>query len=158
GVVFCASSGDSGAGVGWPAISPYVVSVGGTTLNLNPDNTRQSETGWSGSGGGVSADIAQPAWQSGFYAGNTSQRLNPDVSYDGDPNTGFPVYDSTPYSGQVGWFQVGGTSAGSPQWAGLVAIANQRRGAGRNLSNLNPVLYSLRASFYDVTQGSNGGF
>src|SRR5581483_586607 len=55
GVAFFASAGDSGAGVEYPAASPFVVGVGGTTLHLDSSNNISSETVWSGSGGGASA-------------------------------------------------------------------------------------------------------
>src|ERR1035437_8008255 len=66
GVTFVASAGDSGEGVEWPAASPYVVGVGGTSLYLNPDNSRVSETVWSGSGGGISAYESAPSWQTNW--------------------------------------------------------------------------------------------
>src|SRR5205823_6642705 len=120
-VTFTASSGDSGAGVEWPAASPYVVAVGGTSLYLDGSNNRGSESAWSGSGGGISSYYSQPSFQTGWQ---TSTKLGvPDVSYDADPNTGVEVYDSV----NGGWFVVGGTSAGAPQWAALVALANELR-------------------------------
>jgi hypothetical protein len=83
-----------------------------------------------------------------------SGREVPDVGYLADPNTGVAVYDSTPDSGQAGWFVVGGTSAGAPQWAALVAIAN----AGRStpLSGAGSALYQLTGDFRDITSGTNG--
>jgi hypothetical protein len=83
------------------------------------------------------------------------------VSYNADPYTGVAVYDSTSYQGQSGWFQLGGTSAGAPQWAGLLALANAARAAnGRaSLGSGNSVLYSLApGSYCDIAQGDNGGF
>lgn len=113
GVVYTASSGDSGAPISWPASSPNVLAVGGTTLNVN-GTTYVGESGWGGSGGGPSAYYAQPAYQAGVVT-QTSQRANPDVAYDADPATGFSVYDTVPYNGSVpGWASVGGTSAGAP--------------------------------------------
>jgi hypothetical protein len=150
GVTFVASSGDSGAtpaivvngvnGVSvsvpvlspeWPASSPNVVGVGGTSLYLNQNNDYGTELGWSGavvtgSGGGISDFEGKPAYQS--QAQSTNNRTVPDVSYDTDPNTGFLVYDT--YQ-QSGWLTVGGTSAGAPQWAALVVLADQ----GRALAN-----------------------
>ncbi len=135
GVAFVASSGDSGAPISWPAASPNVLAVGGTALTLGSDNTWSSETGWSGSGGGPSAYESQPSYQTGFVT-STTKRANPDVAYDASPSTGYAVYDSDPYSGtSYGWLTVGGTSAGAPQWAAILAIADQgradRRPAGR---------------------------
>src|SRR5207249_11726854 len=119
GVSFIASSGDSGTSVSYPAASPYVVSVGGTTLNVDGSGNVQSETAWSGSGGGVSSQESAPSYQSGFNS--NSGRGVPDVSYVADPNTGVSIYDSFGYGG---WSQVGGTSAGAPQWSAITAIVN----------------------------------
>jgi subtilase family serine protease len=166
GVTFTASSGDNGAGVEWPAVSPYVLSVGGTSLYLDASGNRTSETAWSGSGGGSSAVYSQPTWQSGWQS--TGRRTVPDVSFLADPNTGVLVYDSV----NGGWFVVGGTSASAPQWAGLVAIANELRinSGSAPLSAFNSVLYPLVKSgtttpyhmnpayLYDVTTGNNGGY
>jgi subtilase family serine protease len=160
GVTFLASSGDNGAGVQWPAVSPYVVGVGGTTLQLDGTGNVLSETGWSGSGGGTSAYVAEPGFQLVWQT--SGKRMVPDVSYDADPNTGFPVYDSTSYSGMKGWFQVGGTSAGSPQWAALIALANASRASALNATD-TPMYYlgspsTLSLYFREITQGSNGGY
>lgn len=160
GITFTASSGDSGAGVLWPAVSPYVVGVGGTSLSLDSSGNVISETAWNGSGGGTSTIEPEPSYQSAFQT--SGKRMVPDVSYDADPNTGFPVYDSTSYSGSAGWFEVGGTSAGAPQWAALVALVNGSRAS--SLSNTDTPLYQIgapatRSSYYrDVTSGSNGGY
>src|SRR5208283_106631 len=85
GIIFFASSGDSGAGVIWPSSSPNVVSVGGTTLNVTSTGALISETAWSDSGGGVSAYETQPAYQAN-YGLNYTKRATPDVSYDANPN------------------------------------------------------------------------
>lgn len=160
GVTFTASSGDNGAGVLWPAVSPYVVGVGGTTLKLDSTGNVLSETGWSGSGGGTSAYVAEPAFQKAWQS--SGKRMVPDVSYNADPATGFPVYDSTSYNGAKGWFQVGGTSAGAPQWAALVAVVNASRASA--LSSADTALYSFGSpanlNFYyrDVVSGSNGTY
>ena len=85
-----------------------------------------------------------------------TNRGTPDVSYDANPSTGFAVYDSY---GSGGWAQFGGTSAGAPQWAALIAIADQGRAlAGKgSLANAQAALYSLpRSDFHDITSGSNG--
>ena len=99
GVAFVASSGDNGAPASWPAASPNVLSVGGTSLNLGSGSAWSSETGWSGSGGGPSAYEAQPAYQNGVVTQTATARATPDVAYDANPSTGFAVYDSTPYWG-----------------------------------------------------------
>jgi subtilase family serine protease len=155
-VVFTASSGDSGNGVEYPAASPYVLAVGGTTLRLNADGSYSSETAWSGSGGGISQDEGTPVWQLGV---NPSKgRGVPDVAYDADPATGFSVYDSVRYQGQSGWFQVGGTSAGAPQWAAFIAIVDSGRvTAQKPVLGGSSSIYSAKASdFNDITSGSNG--
>jgi subtilase family serine protease len=165
-VTFTASSGDSGNGVEYPAASPDVVAVGGTTLRVDSSGNYLSETAWSGSGGGQSALETEPAYQASYPLPDdlNGKRGVPDVAYDGDPNTGFPVYDTVRYSGQSGWFQVGGTSAGAPQWAALFAIANSMRvAAGKGtLGSTNNSVYAVAAAasystnFHDITSGTNG--
>ncbi len=113
-VAVTASTGDSGPGVSYPAVCPYVVGVGGTTLNSNG-----TETAWSGAGGGCSVYIARPSWQSSSVTG-CSKRAVADVSADADPNTGVYVYDSY---GRYGWVEVGGTSVSSPLTASVFALA-----------------------------------
>lgn len=165
-VTFVASSGDSGAPIEWPAASPNVLSVGGTTLSLNSDNTIASETGWSGSGGGISAYESQPNYQSQsgvVSAWSTIKRTGPDVAYDANPNTGVSVYDSVSYNGQSGWFEVGGTSAGAPQWSALIAIADQGRALSGTPALDGPsqtlaAVYSMSLSnFHDITSGTSTG-
>jgi hypothetical protein len=162
GVTFVASSGDSGAPVSYPAASPNVLSVGGTTLHLDSQgNLTSSETGWSGSGGGISTQETQPAYQHGVVTQSSTRRTNPDVSYDADPNTGFPVFDT--FGTSSAWEQVGGTSDAAPQWAAIIAIADEGRilagktpldGASQTL----PMLYSMPASnFRDITSGTSTG-
>jgi subtilase family serine protease len=168
GVTYVASAGDSGAAAEWPASSADVVSVGGTTLNLTSVGTYFSETAWSSSGGGTSALEPEPSYQ--VNAGITGgKRTVPDVAYNADPNTGVYVYDS--YGVYPGLYAFGGTSAGAPQWAGLVALADQARGStgvGSTKSltgstQVLPTLYSQLANpttysntFNDITSGSNG--
>jgi len=165
GVTFLAASGDTGTGVAYPAASPYVVGVGGTALHLDASGNYQSETAWSGSGGGLSVYEHQPLFQALFGIGSNPRGVRgaPDVSYNASPGTGYAVYDSFGFSGASGWFHVGGTSAGTPQWAALVAIVNSMRVASRksHLSSTNNSLYvlakkSLATEFNPVTQGTNG--
>ena len=163
------STGDAGYPGGYPAYSPYVVAVGGTTLNLSTSSTGAvsvaSEAAWSGSGGGVSIDEAKPAYQSKVVA---TGRAIPDVSYDADPSTGFAVYDSTSYNGSSGWFQMGGTSAGAPQWSAIVAAADQLRkskskaplAAWNSTTSTFPTgldLYGLTSGLADITSGATNG-
>jgi subtilase family serine protease len=121
------ASGDTGNPPAYPATGPWALGVGGTSLTLDPTGAALAETAWSGSGGGVSLYTPKPAWQAA--ATTAVRRTAPDVSYAGDPATGFAVYSSTPYLGQSGWFQMGGTSAGAPQWAGILAASNSLRAA-----------------------------
>jgi subtilase family serine protease len=93
-VVFINSSGDSGAPAEYPSTSPNVLSVGGTTLNLSSTGSYLSESAWSGSGGGISTVESQPSYQKGIVTQSTTKRTDPDVSYDANPNTGFPVYQT----------------------------------------------------------------
>lgn len=169
GVTFVASSGDSGYGIQWPAVSPYVVGVGGTSLPLDGSgNLTGPETAWSGSGGGISAYESEPQYQTAWPIPTTGgYRGVPDVSFDADPYTGVPIYDSTGYNGQYGWFQVGGTSFSAPAWGAIFAVLNSaRRAAGKlNLSSASstysPAFAAAAASWYPtdyrgITSGSNG--
>lgn len=171
GVTFVAASGDNGSwwGPSWPSSSSNVLAVGGTSLNINATGGIGSETGWSGSGGGISSFESQPAYQ--LNAQHTGARTNPDVSYNANPNTGFAFFNSVDDgNGFVGWQVVGGTSAGAPQWAALVAIANQGRAAAGKGSldgstGTLPMLYALynnptayAAAFNDVTVGRSSFF
>ena len=145
GITFFASSGDDGSNVIWPAASANVVNVGGTTLNLSPDGTVISETAWHNSSGGVSNYVAIPSFQTHFGL-NYSNRAVPDVSYnaDVDSTTGFSVYNGT-------WRNVGGTSAGAPQWAAIHALGLSA--TNTNLYNRAKAAYS--SYFRDITVGSN---
>jgi subtilase family serine protease len=167
GVTFVASSGDS-PGTEWPAISPNVLSVGGTTLELTSTGAYGSETAWSDGGGGDSSQEKEPSYQND--AQSTGERSDPDVAWDANPETGVAVYDSVNYEGYVGWEEVGGTSVGAPSWAGLIAIADQARGTAGTLNGASqtlPILYTLysggatssiyTSSFNDVTSGGGGG-
>lgn len=165
GVTYLAASGDAGTGTAYPAVSPDVIGVGGTSLYLNASGNYQSETAWSGSGGGLSPFEREPSFQAQFGIPDDSRgyRGAPDVSYNANPGTGYAVYDSVGLSGYAGWFQVGGTSAGTPQWAALIAISNSMRVAARkaNLSGTDTTLYSLaktaiNSDFRAVTSGANG--
>jgi len=165
GVTFFAAAGDSGTGAAYPAASPDVVGVGGTSLHLNSSGNYLSETAWSGSGGGLSKFEREPSYQALFAIPDDARgyRGAPDVSYNGDPGTGVAIYDSIGISGATGWFQVGGTSAGTPQWAALMAIVNSTRASARkaNLSSADTNLYSIAKAamatdFHPVTSGSNG--
>ncbi len=152
------STGDTGAPGEYPAYSPNVVAVGGTSLTaLSTRGTYGSESGWSGSGGGISDYEAVPSYQSSNGV-NFGARSIPDVSMDADPNTGVYVRDS--YNG--GWLGVGGTSLSAPMWAGVIALGDQAHGSPLNSSEVLGRLYgaynssSYATDFHDVTTGNNG--
>ena len=160
GQTFSVSSGDSGSnecGRGgprgttpsWPASSPYVVAVGGTTLNATT-TTWQGETVWSGTGGSPSTFEPIPSWQVGVGKNAGSQyRGVPDIAFDADPNSGaIIVVNGSPA-------QYGGTSLSSPLFVGFWARMIAAKGTGIGFAA--PKLYQLPASaFHDVTSGSNG--
>jgi subtilase family serine protease len=134
-----------------------VLAVGGTCLQTSGSNgTYRTEIGWSFGGGGPSQYELEPSYQAGVQ--HSGARTIPDVAY--DAGSGLAVYDSLdPYVPGGGWDVIGGTSAGAPQWAALLAIANQQRQAS-NLSPLRAAVADLYqfpiADFHDVTTGSNG--
>ena len=147
GVPITVSSGDYGFGAAqFPAVLRTVVAVGGTTLQKT--STGWSESAWYGSGSGCSAWIAKPKWQKDP---NCQMRTTADVSAVADPDTGLAVYDTYGLGPDNGWIVVGGTSASSPFWAGLLALSP------------NPARYATAQRFYnrptslrDVVGGSNG--
>jgi len=153
-VTYFNASGDDGNNLfGYPGASPLVVGAGGTTLKLDASGNITKETAWSGSGGGESLYFPEPGYQLG--AQSSGKRGVPDVAYDADPETGVPVYDSE----DGNWAQVGGTSASSPQWSAITAIANSiRAGMGKGTigGNFLNVVYENPLAFHDITQGSNG--
>ena len=163
GVTFVAASGDSGAwyGTSYPATSPNVLAVGGTTLRLGANSSYSSEQGWSGSTGGFSARAGSvlSAGVQGATGLSYGLRTTPDVAMVGDPSTGLSVYSTVPNGNQSGWFTVGGTSASAPLWAGLIAVADQGltlAGKG-SLGDAQAALYSIPSSaFHQVTSGFNG--
>ena len=176
-ITYLASAGDSGSEVLFPSASPWVVSVGGTTVNRDSSGNFLSESCWSDSGGGSSS---VEAWQSPpnilngmgpwsayqyetFGQGN---RSTPDISFNADPASGVWVYDTDGTC--IGFCTVGGTSVGSPAVAGIINASNNRLGQA-SLANPwydtleNNLLYSqlndhiaYGVNFYDVTTGSNG--
>ncbi len=170
GVTFIASSGDNGslAGASYPAASPNVLSVGGTTLLVSSSGAYQSESAWIGSGGGYSKYEPEPSYQAKVQ--DTGSRATPDVAFDGDPNTGVQVYvtETTRFGSQGSWMTIGGTSLGSAAWAGIIAIVDQGR-ALADLGSLDgstqtlPALYAAPPSsdFHTVAAAPSsfgGGF
>lgn len=169
------SSGDNGdetlvmgyATPDWPASSPWVTAVGGTSLGVGATNNRVFETYWGtdkytvnadgsltsigwlyGGGGGVSRLFGVPGYQQGFASGG---RTVPDVSMVGDPNTGMLVgqTQSFPDGNYYDEYRIGGTSLSSPLFAGYMAVADQVAGYAHGF--VNPALYQAGAgAFNDV--------
>jgi hypothetical protein len=182
GIVVTASSGDSGylgwegegvAGVEYPASSPHVVSVGGTSLTMAGEGGQAwgSESVWGGSGGGCSVNFPAQAWQRevsdwsavGCGTGSESRRASNDVAADADPYTGVAVYDSVPYlspgepprdGSPPGWMTLGGTSVASPIVASMFALA----GGSHGVAYPAQTLYSHLGSglLHDIVEGGNG--
>jgi subtilase family serine protease len=173
GQTFSVSSGDSGSyecggstsQQSYPAVSPYVMSLGGTTLSSS-GGTWQSETVWScttstncansgGTGGGPSTTENAPSWQTAAgVLGTSTKRGVPDIAFDASPNSGALVL----VNGQQ--VQIGGTSLSAPLFTGFytrIQAAN-----GNSLPFPASTLYQGAAAnpswFHDVTSGSNGGF
>jgi subtilase family serine protease len=137
--------------------------VGGTTLNLAADGTVSSEQAWNSSGGGQSWVEPEPGYQD--QAQSSGMREMPDVAFDGDPSTGVAVYDSVPYGGQSGWWEVGGTSVGAPSWSAIVSDTDQLRAASAQPPltaagfAAQRAVYSLPSSaLAPVTTGPDNGF
>lgn len=145
GVAITASTGDSGYGVSYPASSPYVTAVGGTSLTRSAGGRGWTETAWSGAGSGCSAYGSQPADQLNAATG-CAKRAVADVSAVANPNTGVAVYSGG------GWGIYGGTSASAPIVAAVYALAGTP-GAG-DYPNSYP--YQNSGALNDITAGSNG--
>ena len=161
-VSFFAASGDRGAPGIYPAMSPNVVAIGGTSLTLGKGGVAV-ESAWGRSGGGVSAYEARPLYQAGVVMQTTKKRATPDVALVSDPATGLAVCDSKANGAKTPWMAYGGTSIATPQWAGIAAIVAQGR-ALRGAAPLDgrkellPALYSLPAAdFRDIVSGSSNG-
>ena len=179
GVNILVASGDSGAKgcansskfvADWPASSPNVVAVGGTSFSIS-NSGQLSEAGWSGSGGGISKFYPTPNYQKSSLSGQFNMRSFPDVSFSADQSAGQQVYTSCNPSrltgackaGKPGWLGIGGTSMAAPQWAGFLALVNESRArAGKGpLGFINPILYSMSPAMkakvlHDVKTGNNG--
>jgi subtilase family serine protease len=153
GVAITASSGDNGYGVGYPAASPGVTAVGGTTLLLKRNGSYQSETAWSGAGSGCSQYEAKPSWQP--VLGGCANRTIADVSFDADPATGVATYDSVGCTNKkTCWFVHAGTSLGAPAIAAIYALAgNVSPGTP---ANALPYQNGSKQNLHDITTGANG--
>jgi subtilase family serine protease len=139
GVAVTASAGDSGYGAQFPATSPHVIAIGGTSLTMS-GNTRVSETVWSGTGSGCSSIYSKPTWQSDPLC---TKRMETDVSAVADPNTGVAVlYRSS-------WLVFGGTSVAAPLIGGIF-------GEKADAVSYASTIYANSSALYDITSGSNG--
>ncbi len=143
-VAVTASAGDDGYGVSYPAASPDVVAVGGTSLVTASNARGWSETVWSGSGSGCSSYESKPHWQ---HDTGCTKRTDNDTAADADPNTGVAIYDT--YD-QGGWLEVGGTSVSSPIIASVYALA------GSPAKKAAKTIYTHTSELFDVTSGSDG--
>ncbi len=151
GVAVLASTGDSGYGVQFPASSPHVIAVGGTTLTRNANVARGwSETAWVGGGSGCSTVYPKPAWQTDSLC---AKRMEADVSIVGDPNTGVSVYGPINQGFRSGWIVIGGTSVSVQVIAG---IYGGQGGSANYASNIYAAWGANHAVLNDVTAGSNG--
>jgi hypothetical protein len=169
GVTICAAAGDYGSGdrvstrvpvADFPASSPYVVSCGGTTLNL----LAQLETTWSwdpvrqwGSGGGISRIFGKPPYQAAVSAPTgtvpsitsiSNGRSLPDISLNADPLTGWSIF----YNGQLYRSAFGGTSCVSPAFSALLGLVNRSWPAPYGVHSY---LYAQQVGFRDIVEGSN---
>jgi subtilase family serine protease len=165
-VTVVASSGDTGAvsdegpprQVSMPASDPLVLAVGGTALDAaSPGGAYQGEMAWNGgddaSGGGYSRLFARPSYQDGVARAGATRGV-PDVAANADSDTAMALEYSD------GEFRpASGTSASTPLWAGVIALADQQ--AGRHLGFVNPALYAIargpayHRAFHDVITGDN---
>jgi len=181
GITVLVSAGDAGASNGhptanpqFPASDPLVTSVGGTNLFMSDSGAYQRETVWDdetgcpfgctagifgATGGAVSSIFAKPSYQQGVVPPIYGARTVADVGYNASVYTAVLVYLGF-LGDNSGFYFFGGTSEGSPQWAGLVALADQK--AGHGLGLINPKLYAIGANpgkyaadFHDVTVGNN---
>jgi hypothetical protein len=161
GVTFLAATNDWGGGLNtdsYPAISPSVVAVGGTTLSINANS--YSESGWSGTGGTASTYESEPFYQEGVQ--NTDARTIPDVASDADPASGVYIY-STANGSSNPWYLGLGTSLSAPCWAALMAIVDDQRANVYHLPPLTgatqtlPALYDMpHADFNSISTINNG--
>lgn len=164
----------------WPASSPFVTAVGGTTLAVGQSNNYEFETGWGtttsswtgsawspaapgswlyGAGGGVSRIFGEPWYQDGvvqssvFTAQGHSGRAVPDISAFADPNAGLMIGETQTFpdgSAKYSEYRIGGTSLSSPIMAGIMALADQAHGSPHGFAN--PLFYSKAgsAAYHDV--------
>jgi subtilase family serine protease len=150
GVAITAATGDDGfaGGAGFPATSPYVTAVGGTSLVKDTKVPRGwTETAWSGGGSGCSNFFAKPTWQTDT---GCAMRMEADVSAVGNPETGVAVYGPTSLSAS-GWQEYGGTSVATPIIGGIYG-----NNGGAVTYGSNPYAFAGTSALNDVTSGTNG--
>jgi subtilase family serine protease len=145
GVAITASSGDAGFGVEFPASSPHVVAVGGTSLRTAANTRGWTETAWNGAGSGCSTVYAKPAWQTDT---GCAQRTVADVSAVADPNTGVAVFAPTSRN-KSAFLVFGGTSVAAP----LIGAVYANNGGSVSFGS-DP--YAHTSALFDVVGGSNG--
>jgi subtilase family serine protease len=144
-VAITVSSGDNGYGVEFPASSPHVTAVGGTSLTRASNARGWGESAWNGAGSGCSTLYAQPAWQT---PGVCNKRIVADVSAVANPSTGVAVYGPVNRRSS-GWMVFGGTSVSAPLVAGIY-------GANGGIANYGSDPYLHLGALNDVTSGTNG--
>jgi hypothetical protein len=145
GVAVTVSSGDDGYGVQFPASSPHVTAVGGTSLRKGGGTRGWTETAWSDAGSGCSTTYTKPTWQTDMLC---TKRMVADVSAVADPNTGVAVYGPASARSSA-WMVFGGTSVAAPLVAGVYGVNATTVNYGQNP-------WQNTASLNDVTSGSNG--
>jgi pseudomonalisin len=141
------------AGQSYPASSPFVIAVGGTTLSTNSDGSYAGETAWTFSGGGPSLYEAKPSWQGGVVPGTT--RGVPDLAFDADPNSGALLVVNGSQASN------GGTSLASPLFVGAWARLESAHNNGLGFPAASFYRSGATSStliFHDVTSGSNGDY
>jgi len=152
-------TGSTAPAVDYPASSPYVVGVGGTTLPKTG-----TPTAWSGSGGGESSRTALPSWQQSVKSKSPhGRRLVPDIASDAAPANGIAVLDSVPTNQSLWWNVIGGTSFGAPTQAAMLTDSLDAAGWASGIGDVHPALYAAAASqgsgtFTDITSGTNGAY
>lgn len=155
-VVFFASAGDEGGVQEWPAESPNVVGVGGTSLFASQFGYI-GETAWSGSGGGPSSFEQRPSYQNAISNIVGRSRGCPDCAAIADPNTGVWIYSPGTFGTSTPWGVVGGTSVACPV---VAAITNQRGNwTHDSFRELERIYFNLGGPYFrDITVGTAGGF
>lgn len=161
GITFVSSSGDHGpeGGAVYPASSPNVLGVGGTSLALGPGGVVEAETVWNMSGVGLSRYSEQPGYQ--LATQRSGRKGTPDVAFLGDPATGVRVYHTPPGASEGSWRVMAGTSLGAPAWAAIMAIVAQGRALDGKPSldgpsQTLPLIYRLSPSNFRSVQTPGG--